>query len=687
MSYEKQGFASGDVLYATQLNAMDDQIADNEEEITGLKSALSEDEILAKIQFNKLLDSISFDDWIQLPLKISTTAVGSVLDINDLGDSNNYYRQLIPCIKNDIFEVCSYTASTYGQYAFLDSSYVVLEKNNSSSSSDVHTIVAPEDGFLAVQGHKNYTYTAIGLYKNVLSVPLNQGTENANKCLIVDANGLVIPGYASLSDELRNLLLTDKSYSDWIQFPFKISTTAVGSTLDINDLGDSNNYYRQLIPCSKGDIFDICSYTASAYGQYAFLNESYVVLSKNDSSSASDVHRAIAPDDGYLAVQGHKNYTMTANALYKDNAAVLKHQGIENSGKYLLIDDSGNVIPDDSSVIDKISNKQNVTENTGFYINASGVKTSSTSFMMSEPVYIKSGFKILVFARGYNTAVTIIAQTHLGETDFFPLVRCVDSEERWYEYTTTRDGYYVISGNKATHFIMYIIPSSPEKTDVSLSMFQKFGVIGDSYASGVIYKTWGNSKQRYEYSWGQILARKCGTQCTNYSSGGLSTRTWLTSSSGLTKLLNNSPEDIYYCALGINDYGQLGLDYLGSILDIHDDSSLNADTFYGNYGKIISNIKTHAPYALIVLFTCANTAEPASQFNTAIIDIAKHFSIPYIVQAEDPFFSSSIYTSMMGGHPTSIGYGGMCNAFERLLKGAIELYPNYFKTAYAQWED
>ena len=42
MSYEKQGFASGDVLYATQLNAMDDQIADNEDEITGLKSAFTE---------------------------------------------------------------------------------------------------------------------------------------------------------------------------------------------------------------------------------------------------------------------------------------------------------------------------------------------------------------------------------------------------------------------------------------------------------------------------------------------------------------------------------------------------------------------------------------------------------------------------------------------------------------------
>lgn len=51
MSYEKQGFASGDVLYATQLNAMDDQIADNEEEITGLKSAFNDKNRTGKIPF------------------------------------------------------------------------------------------------------------------------------------------------------------------------------------------------------------------------------------------------------------------------------------------------------------------------------------------------------------------------------------------------------------------------------------------------------------------------------------------------------------------------------------------------------------------------------------------------------------------------------------------------------------
>ena len=42
MSYKKQGFKSGDTLYATDLNEMDEQIYLNEQEITELKDALTE---------------------------------------------------------------------------------------------------------------------------------------------------------------------------------------------------------------------------------------------------------------------------------------------------------------------------------------------------------------------------------------------------------------------------------------------------------------------------------------------------------------------------------------------------------------------------------------------------------------------------------------------------------------------
>lgn len=40
MNYAKQGFQSGDILYAAQLNSMDDQIADNAEAIDSIYSAI-----------------------------------------------------------------------------------------------------------------------------------------------------------------------------------------------------------------------------------------------------------------------------------------------------------------------------------------------------------------------------------------------------------------------------------------------------------------------------------------------------------------------------------------------------------------------------------------------------------------------------------------------------------------------
>lgn len=40
MNYAKQGFQSGDILYAAQLNSMDEQIADNAEAIDSICSAI-----------------------------------------------------------------------------------------------------------------------------------------------------------------------------------------------------------------------------------------------------------------------------------------------------------------------------------------------------------------------------------------------------------------------------------------------------------------------------------------------------------------------------------------------------------------------------------------------------------------------------------------------------------------------
>lgn len=159
---------------------------------------------------------------------------------------------------------------------------------------------------------------------------------------------------------------------------------------------------------------------------------------------------------------------------------------------------------------------------------------------------------------------------------------------------------------------------------------------------------------------------------------------WLNAENGLSLLIKNPPEDIYYLVLGINDYWNLGEKYLASINDIGNFKTKDdyQDSFYGNYGRIIEEIQEHAPNAKLVMFTCADTSELAEKFNKAIIEIANYYKIPYIVQSENTFFQSEIYQNMSGGHPTALAYSGMANAFEELLNACLIEHQDYFFDSY-----
>lgn len=217
----------------------------------------------------------------------------------------------------------------------------------------------------------------------------------------------------------------------------------------------------------------------------------------------------------------------------------------------------------------------------------------------------------------------------------------------------------------------------PEQTDLypTLSLFEKVGVVGDSYASGELAFD-GHYIDHYEISWLQILARKNGFTGTNFSRGGISTRTWLTDPKCMPLMQSSDAQDLYILALGINDEA-LGTSYIGSEADIDN----GADTFYGNYGKIIKAIQTKSPQAKLVIATIANSNDTAAKFNEAITTIANHFTIPMIVQLDDPLFNSSFYKdNMIWGHPTAPVYSSMALAYERMIDRVMYDRYDYFST-------
>ena len=236
----------------------------------------------------------------------------------------------------------------------------------------------------------------------------------------------------------------------------------------------------------------------------------------------------------------------------------------------------------------------------------------------------------------------------------------------------------------------YNLETVEEKIPIDFGFFERFAVIGDSYSSGEIYVADSSQSKGYtvadyyQKSWGQILARKYGASCINLSVGDLTTRTWLTNSHGLVKMLAEKPQELYLCALGINDEISLGTSYLGTIEDITNYKSYSdySDTFYGNYGKIIEQIKTHAPKSKIVLMSMAylyNATEDS--FTMAIKNIANHYNIPFINIKDDAFYAkNSIYkTGQSYNHPTAPLYAGMAQANERLFCRCVVDNYDYFK--------
>ena len=201
-----------------------------------------------------------------------------------------------------------------------------------------------------------------------------------------------------------------------------------------------------------------------------------------------------------------------------------------------------------------------------------------------------------------------------------------------------------------------------------ISSFLKIGCIGDSLSSGESQYTKEDGTKGlvdlYDHSWGQFMAKKYGIECLNFSVGGLSTRSYWTHSRGWASVQKtDSLCNAYIIGLGQNDRGKLGDDYLGTIADIDvGDCENNADTYFGNYAKIIQKIKALQPKAKFFLLPdpIISIDHP---YNNAVVEIANLLPDCYLI---DLTKYSSMYSTggffksnNRGGHYNSIAYNYM----------------------------
>lgn len=240
----------------------------------------------------------------------------------------------------------------------------------------------------------------------------------------------------------------------------------------------------------------------------------------------------------------------------------------------------------------------------------------------------------------------------------------------------------------STAQVLTSMVAAASRTDgitASLSMYDRVGVCGASWDSGYIYTSRTDVIEKERLSWPHMLAMRCGFTLGNYSYHGVGAKDWLTHAKCGVKMLADDPCDLYICTLGGNDLNKRGTAYIGSLADItgYANPADYPSSFYGDYGRIIESIRTHAPNARILLIFWYNPAihdpdgEGRQLYHEAVQALAGHYGLPCINWDDDPWYPT-VHDNQLGNHPTAVQLGGISFAFERLYSSAVNRYYRYF---------
>ena len=222
------------------------------------------------------------------------------------------------------------------------------------------------------------------------------------------------------------------------------------------------------------------------------------------------------------------------------------------------------------------------------------------------------------------------------------------------------------------------------------AIFRKIGVVGDSLSSGEFESIDKNGNKSYhdyyEYSWGQNLARMCGSECINLSRGGMTAKEYCESFADHMRFWNPSYAcQCYIIALGVNDIHNMGQE-IGTISDIKDDYTQNAKTFIGYYAQIIQRLKQIQPRAKFFLMTMPREEsrriqELSQAHRKAVYEIADYFDNTYVLDiyengpAYDDEFKKKFF---MGGHMNPMGYLFTANLIDSYIDFIIRTNPADF---------
>lgn len=319
-------------------------------------------------------------------------------------------------------------------------------------------------------------------------------------------------------------------------------------------------------------------------------------------------------------------------------------------------------------------------------VNNQTLPASPSSFTMFD---LTSEYKRYVYTFNFTSRSITSISLILGEKDIF--------QDEYGDLTNSKfEIRYcgIVTGSNKNWLLNNPFTLADAKTQLGLddkedveglfSSFITFGSIGDSLASGesVANNTGSNVYvDNNDFSWGQFIAREHGMTCNNYNKGGMTTRSWLTDSEGLPKLLQNGSNNrAFIIGLGVNDANYLGSGYIGEASDIKSDFTQNEDTFYGNYGRIISYCKQVQPKCKIFMYTIARVGSQYDGYNNAIREIATLFDNVYLIDVNRSDYNTGfINNNLRSGHFNAIGYKAIADLMYKQISDYMLLHYTDFK--------
>ena len=200
------------------------------------------------------------------------------------------------------------------------------------------------------------------------------------------------------------------------------------------------------------------------------------------------------------------------------------------------------------------------------------------------------------------------------------------------------------------------------------SIFRTIACIGDSLSSGEFESRKDDKAgfhDMYEYSWGQYIARMCGSTVYNFSCGGMTAKEYCENFADANGFWDAKyASQAYIIALGVNEIWQN--QELGSVNDVDfSDYRNNKKNVAGYYAQIIQRLKQIQPRAKFFLMTMPNEGKNDAKIKekqahaSLLYDFAEKFDNTYVIDllkyapTYDEKFKENFY---LLGHMNPMGY-------------------------------